>query len=360
MASNTPQWTQDFQARDLDVEKDLQSTCALESESKSTTDVLDLSCRKQRKSPSVNVDYQVNTYSSLPHISTAHQCEQLNNSNAERHSPYNTMSPYSESTSPMRNNLNQSYPDTNSLQKRHLNEQIAAFNRHDHFISNYSSAVSISSRLTPLGFPSQLLSSNENLSNVPKEFPTGSSIPPIPFVQQSLPMNNTLGVIPQSFAPINILQSTDAVPATQSEMLKKSIRPFKAYPKDSSYVGKEYSEKYAKFRDQLMQTVKKVNEAPNSRMRRRNKSPSTPNGIVEDKDAAYWERRKKNNAAAKRSRDARRAKEDELAITAAFFQHEYQKLRDTLQCFQTACVICNIDFELLLNIAKNQTKRSIS
>ena len=29
---------------------------------------------------------------------------------------------------------------------------------------------------------------------------------------------------------------------------------------------------------------------------------------------AYWERRKKNNEAAKRSRDARRAKEDEVGV----------------------------------------------
>ena len=35
------------------------------------------------------------------------------------------------------------------------------------------------------------------------------------------------------------------------------------------------------------------------------------NGIRDD---AYWERRRKNNEAAKRSRDARRVKEDEIAI----------------------------------------------
>jgi hypothetical protein len=33
-----------------------------------------------------------------------------------------------------------------------------------------------------------------------------------------------------------------------------------------------------------------------------------------NKDDAYWERRRKNNEAAKRSRDARRAKEDEIAL----------------------------------------------
>ncbi|PVD26579.1 hypothetical protein C0Q70_14256 [Pomacea canaliculata] len=45
------------------------------------------------------------------------------------------------------------------------------------------------------------------------------------------------------------------------------------------------------------------------------------------KDDAYWERRRKNNDAAKRSRDARRAKEDEIAIRAALLEQENLKLR---------------------------------
>ncbi|KAK6180646.1 hypothetical protein SNE40_008655 [Patella caerulea] len=47
----------------------------------------------------------------------------------------------------------------------------------------------------------------------------------------------------------------------------------------------------------------------------------------EQKDEAYWERRRKNNDAAKRSRDARRAKEDEIAIRAALLEQENLKLR---------------------------------
>lgn len=38
------------------------------------------------------------------------------------------------------------------------------------------------------------------------------------------------------------------------------------------------------------------------------------NQETDTKDEAYWERRRKNNEAAKRSRDARRAKEDEIAL----------------------------------------------
>ena len=47
----------------------------------------------------------------------------------------------------------------------------------------------------------------------------------------------------------------------------------------------------------------------------------------DSKDQAYWERRRKNNLAAKRSRDARRAKEDEIAIRAAFLEQENVQLK---------------------------------
>lgn len=56
-----------------------------------------------------------------------------------------------------------------------------------------------------------------------------------------------------------------------------------------------------------------------------NQYPSSSSG--DGKDQAYWERRRKNNEAAKKSRDARRAKEDEIAIRAAFLERENLQLR---------------------------------
>lgn len=56
----------------------------------------------------------------------------------------------------------------------------------------------------------------------------------------------------------------------------------------------------------------------------RRKGRSLPDSL---KDDAYWERRRKNNEAAKRSRDARRAKEDEIAIRAALLEQENMRLR---------------------------------
>ncbi|XP_072127816.1 TEF transcription factor, PAR bZIP family member a [Mobula birostris] len=47
----------------------------------------------------------------------------------------------------------------------------------------------------------------------------------------------------------------------------------------------------------------------------------------EQKDDRYWTRRKKNNLAAKRSRDARRLKENQITVRAAFLERENSALR---------------------------------
>ena len=52
--------------------------------------------------------------------------------------------------------------------------------------------------------------------------------------------------------------------------------------------------------------------------------------MEECKDDKYWERRRKNNMAAKRSRDARRAKENQIAIRASFLERENKALAQEL------------------------------
>jgi bZIP factor len=49
-----------------------------------------------------------------------------------------------------------------------------------------------------------------------------------------------------------------------------------------------------------------------------------------EKDSSYWERRRKNNAAAKRSRDTRRAKEQDIAIRAQYLENENNELKLTI------------------------------
>lgn len=54
--------------------------------------------------------------------------------------------------------------------------------------------------------------------------------------------------------------------------------------------------------------------------------PSPPMSSFEQDDK-YWARRRKNNMAAKRSRDARRLKENQIAIRAGFLEKENCALR---------------------------------
>ncbi|XP_046576787.1 LOW QUALITY PROTEIN: thyrotroph embryonic factor-like [Haliotis rubra] len=51
----------------------------------------------------------------------------------------------------------------------------------------------------------------------------------------------------------------------------------------------------------------------------------------DNKDDKYWCRRKKNNVAAKRSRDARRIKENQIAMRASFLEKENSVLRTELE-----------------------------
>lgn len=50
----------------------------------------------------------------------------------------------------------------------------------------------------------------------------------------------------------------------------------------------------------------------------------------EQKDDKYWSRRYKNNEAAKRSRDARRLKENQITVRAAFLERENAALRQEM------------------------------
>ncbi|XP_043508366.1 transcription factor VBP-like [Frieseomelitta varia] len=126
------------------------------------------------------------------------------------------------------------------------------------------------------------------------------------------------------------------LPNLSADVNKKPPRPFKAYPKDplSLTVGaselvydQNSNEAYSEFRKRMLESVQKTYEGTNTKMRRTTKSPVLPTSTVDEKDAAYLEKRRKNNEAAKRSRDARRAKEDEIAIRAAFLEQENIRLK---------------------------------
>ncbi|XP_045187022.2 protein giant-like [Mercenaria mercenaria] len=79
-------------------------------------------------------------------------------------------------------------------------------------------------------------------------------------------------------------------------------------------------------------SITQLSNAPSLTAGGRRRPRSLPD---EQKDEAYWERRRKNNEAAKRSRDARRAKEDQIAIRAALLEQENLKLRVEVAALKT-------------------------
>ncbi|XP_070779458.1 TEF transcription factor, PAR bZIP family member b [Enoplosus armatus] len=60
----------------------------------------------------------------------------------------------------------------------------------------------------------------------------------------------------------------------------------------------------------------------------------------EQKDDKYWSRRKKNNVAAKRSRDARRLKENQITVRASFLERENTALRQQVAEMRKDCGRC--------------------
>jgi len=66
---------------------------------------------------------------------------------------------------------------------------------------------------------------------------------------------------------------------------------------------------------------------PQPIIRKRKKSYVPPNS----KDERYWEKRVKNNIAARRSREARRLKENQIALRAAFLEKENTALKEEMR-----------------------------
>uniref|UniRef100_A0A1A9W0U0 BZIP domain-containing protein n=1 Tax=Glossina brevipalpis TaxID=37001 RepID=A0A1A9W0U0_9MUSC len=82
----------------------------------------------------------------------------------------------------------------------------------------------------------------------------------------------------------------------------------------------------------------------------------------EQKDEKYYERRKRNNEAAKKSRDARKIREDRIALRAAFLEQENSILRTQILALrdelQTLRQIISLEIEQkIMNSHKDQENR---
>ncbi|CAF2576753.1 unnamed protein product [Rotaria sp. Silwood2] len=225
-------------------------------------------------------------------------------------------------------------------------------------ISPPSTSSASSTAESPIDF-----SSRRSIDDI-NECSTPTSLSPLPNQQQQ--MISTM---------LQNLQSTNNFPFLLTNKNGKPTRPFKAYPREPlmlplGFCPSTSSEqtnilaevasratanrkRFAQTQERLKQRLQQqqllstthfisssgtqILQPPKKRHRmmenpiindektlskEQNDDPN--NGI---KDDTYWERRRKNNEAAKRSRDARRAKEDEIALRAAILEQENMKLR---------------------------------
>lgn len=121
---------------------------------------------------------------------------------------------------------------------------------------------------------------------------TSTKSPPAP--------SSTLSAIPLGVSPAAAAAAASGIimPCRQQVIAAESFRD------------------YTRFRQSIL-----------TQLSRRPPSEAEGSGEASESEVPLQERRKKNNEAAKRSRDSRRAKEDEIAIRAAFLEQENLQLK---------------------------------
>merc|ERR1739848_280988 len=93
---------------------------------------------------------------------------------------------------------------------------------------------------------------------------------------------------------------------------------------------------------------------PQPIIRKRKKSYVT----AEKKDEKYWEKRNKNNVAARRSREARRLKENQISLRTAFLEQENAALKSTVQVANKKQDQLIADKQILLQTLKKYERMS--
>ncbi|KAJ8950235.1 hypothetical protein NQ318_006209 [Aromia moschata] len=117
--------------------------------------------------------------------------------------------------------------------------------------------------------------------------------------------------------PTEFRMQTDSLPLAFSDVLMTNAPEL------------ESASAYEEFKQRIMAQMRSSSNTTNTNMRRKQKQDEKSN------DPVYLEKRKKNNEAAKRSRDARRAKEDEIAIRCAFLEQENMRLKIKLASLES-------------------------
>merc|ERR1711963_981357 len=130
----------------------------------------------------------------------------------------------------------------------------------------------------------------------------------------------------------------------KEEKKRKSVIDMEFSARDlalATVPGMEFDPKERSF------NVEELKPQPIIRKRKKNYVPS------EAKDMSYWEKRNKNNEAARRSREARRLKENQIALRTAFLEKQNNGLKAALQAINSK----NEKLELEKRLLKKKLKQ---
>jgi bZIP factor len=170
---------------------------------------------------------------------------------------------------------------------------------------------------------------NGEVTRYPKIMPLPSDIPAVDMLNESSKeaYRNFRALVQQTREDVQMgLSSTFRTKSRSnsgsSSRDSMSSQPAASADNDDDANGDDVTDEYSTGAKRNSATENVTTSASPVKKRNRNTEPSPAN-----KNDAYFERRRRNNFAAKRSRDARRQKEDEIAIRAAFLEQENVKLR---------------------------------
>uniref|UniRef100_A0A3P8SZ44 TEF transcription factor, PAR bZIP family member b n=1 Tax=Amphiprion percula TaxID=161767 RepID=A0A3P8SZ44_AMPPE len=159
----------------------------------------------------------------------------------------------------------------------------------------------------------------------------GKSISKAASVSTSASSASTAASDPEETVTVTTLQPRNTPSPIDPEAIEVDIN-FQPDPTDlvlSSVPGGElFNPRKHKFSDEELKPQPMIKKA---------KKVFVPD---EQKDDKYWSRRKKNNLAAKRSRDARRLKENQITVRASFLERENAALRQQVAELRKDCGRC--------------------
>lgn len=126
---------------------------------------------------------------------------------------------------------------------------------------------------------------------------------------------------PSTSQPPGMLPKRERSPSPSEPMSPLTINP--PSPADSTLSfassSRDFDPRTRAFSDEELKPQPMV---------KKSRKQFVPDGL---KDEKYWARRRKNNMAAKRSRDARRMKENQIALRAGFLEKENLGLRQEME-----------------------------